>query len=80
MPLQLRFIAIARTQCGSIFLYWTAFCPKAGHKKESLKDFFSYEIDNQTNNSFGIQRKLKLVNSSFEFADELEKHSTSFQH
>ena len=35
---------------------------------------------NQTNNSFGTQSKLKLTNSNFEFADELEKHSTSFQH
>ena len=34
---------------------------------------------NQTNNSFGTQSKLKFVNSSFEFADWLEKHSTSFQ-
>jgi len=29
---------------------------------------------NQTNNSFGTQSNLKLANSSFEFADELEKH------
>jgi len=43
MPLQLRFFAIARTQCGPVFLYWTAFCPKAGHKKVSFKDCFSYE-------------------------------------
>ena len=35
--------AIKSTQCGPIFLYWTAFCPKAGHKKLSFKDFFSYE-------------------------------------
>jgi len=35
---------------------------------------------NQTNNWFGAQRKLKLANSSFEFADWLKNHSTSFQH
>ena len=39
MPLQLSFFVIAlnqkikSTQCGPIFLYWTAFCPTAGHHK-----------------------------------------------
>jgi len=35
--------AITSTQCGPIFLYWTAFCLEAGQTKMSFKDCVSYE-------------------------------------
>ena len=43
-PLLCHRTAIKSTQCGPIFLYWNAFVPKAGHKKVSFKDCFSYEF------------------------------------
>jgi len=41
-PLLCHRTAIKSTLCGPTFLYWTAFCPKAGHNKVSFKDCFSY--------------------------------------
>ena len=41
-PLLCHRTAITSTQCGPIFLYWTAFRPEVGQKKVS-DDIFSYE-------------------------------------